>query len=184
MNDIKTFSNEEFGSVRTISIDGEPWFVGKDVAEVLGYAKPLNAIAKHVDEDDSLKRGLMDSMGRMQETIVINESGLYSLILSSKLPSAKKFKHWVTSEVLPAIHKTGVYANDKTAYGKKSTSAGEVASLIKTLRSVMKDQKSDPQKIAVMAKTICEQFGIELAENFVERNPFEDQLFLLGFKIP
>lgn len=91
--------------------NGEPWFVGKDVADKLGYAKPLNAIATHVDEDDSLKQGLTDSLGRMQETILINESGLYSLILSSKLPSAKKFKRWVTSEVLPTIRKTGGYVD-------------------------------------------------------------------------
>lgn len=76
------------------AIDDEPYFVGKDVAEILGYAKPLNAIATHVDEDDSLKQGLTDSMGRTQATILINESGLYSLILSSKLPNAKKFKRW------------------------------------------------------------------------------------------
>lgn len=109
MNKIKIFENSEFGSVRTTSINGEPYFVGKDVATILGYAKPLNALAMHVDEDDSLKQGLIDSMGRTQETIFINESGLYSLILSSKLPTAKKFKHWVTRDVLPAIRKNGGY---------------------------------------------------------------------------
>ena len=98
MNDLQIFKNEEFGEIRTLEIDGEPYFVGKDVASVLGYAKPLNAISKHVDEDDSLKRGLIDSLGRTQQTIVINESGLSSLILSSKLRKAKKFKRWVTSE--------------------------------------------------------------------------------------
>lgn len=81
MNEIKIFENTEFGAVRTIAIDGEPYFVGKDVATILGYAKPLNALAMHVDEDDSLKQGLIDGMGRTQETIFINESGLYSLIL-------------------------------------------------------------------------------------------------------
>lgn len=113
MSELQVFNNAEFGSVRTMSINGEPYFVGKDVASILGYAKPLNALAMHVDEDDSLKQGLIDSMGRTQETIFINESGLYSLILSSKLPTAKKFKHWVTSEVLPAIRKHGVYAVDE-----------------------------------------------------------------------
>ncbi|MCM1172094.1 MAG: phage antirepressor KilAC domain-containing protein [Clostridium sp.] len=106
----KIFKNKAFGMIRTVLIDDMPYFAGKDVATVLGYAKPLNAIATHIDEDDSLKRGLIDSMGRTQETILINESGLYSLILSSKLPSAKAFKHWVTSEVLPSIRKTGSYA--------------------------------------------------------------------------
>lgn len=110
--ELQVFSNAEFGSVRSIMIDNEPFFVGKDVATILGYAKPLNALATHVDEDDSLKQGLIDSMGRQQDTILINESGLYSLILSSKLPKARQFKRWVTSEVLPAIRKHGVFAVD------------------------------------------------------------------------
>lgn len=109
MNELKIFENAEFGKVRTMAINGEPYFVGKDVATILGYAKPLNALATHVDEDDSLKQGLIDSMGRTQETILINESGLYTLIFGSKLESAKRFKHWVTSEVLPSIRKNGGY---------------------------------------------------------------------------
>ena len=113
MNEIKIFESNEFGAVRTAEIDGKPYFVGNDVAKALGYAKPLNALAMHVDEDDSLKQGLIDGMGRTQETIFINESGLYSLILSSKLPTAKKFKRWVTSEVLPSIRKHGMYAVDE-----------------------------------------------------------------------
>ena len=111
-NELQIFSNEEFGQVRTLVIDNEPYFVGKDVAELLGYAKPQNAIATHVDEDDTLKQGIMDNLGRVQQTTVINESGLYSLILSSKLPNAKKFKRWVTSEVLPTLRKTGSYILD------------------------------------------------------------------------
>ena len=110
MNHIQVFNNPEFGQIRTMTLpDGQVGFVGKDVAEVLGYSKPLNAIAMHVDKDDSLKWGLTDSLGRTQQTIFINESGLYSLILSSKLPKAREFKHWVTSEVLPQIRKTGGY---------------------------------------------------------------------------
>ena len=110
MNEIYNFKGQ---GVRTVTIDNEPYFVGKDVADILGYKKPLNALATHVDEDDSLKQGLTDSLGRTQETIIINESGLYSLILSSKLPQAKEFKRWVTSEVLPAIRKHGMYATDE-----------------------------------------------------------------------
>lgn len=110
--ELQVFNNAEFGSVRSIMVNNEPYFVGKDVATILGYAKPLNALATHVDEDDSLKQGLIDSMGRQQDTILINESGLYSLILSSKLPKARQFKRWVTSEVLPAIRKHGVFAVD------------------------------------------------------------------------
>lgn len=109
MEEIKIFNSEEFGDIRTVTIDKEPWFVGKDVATALGYAKPLNALSTHVEKDDSLKQGITDSLGREQETIFINESGLYALIFGSKLDSAKRFKRWVTSEVLPAIRKTGSY---------------------------------------------------------------------------
>lgn len=108
------FNNAEFGNVRTMEINGEPWFVGKDVAVALGYSKPLNAISMHVDEDDSLKQGLIDKIGRKQDTILINESGVYALIFGSKLPNAKKFKHWVTSEILPTIRKTGSYSITQT----------------------------------------------------------------------
>ena len=114
MQELKIFENKEFGKVRAIEIDNKSYFVGKDVAEILGYAKPLNALATHIDEDDSLKQGLIDSMGRTQETILINESWLYSLILSSKLPKAKQFKHWVTAEVLPSIRKHGAYTTPAT----------------------------------------------------------------------
>lgn len=109
MNELQIFYSEEFGDIRTVTIDEEVWFVGKDVATALGYAKPLNALSAHVEKDDSLKQGITDSLGREQETIFINESGLYALIFGSKLESAKRFKHWVTSEVLPAIRKNGSY---------------------------------------------------------------------------
>ena len=111
MNELKIFKNEEFGQVRTVMIDGEPYFVGKDVAEILGYAEPRSAISKKVDDED---RGVakMETPSGMQEMTIINESGLYSLILSSKLESAKKFKRWVTSEVLPTIRKQGYYTAD------------------------------------------------------------------------
>lgn len=104
MNEMMIFSNPEFGNVRTVTIDGNPWFVGNDVAKALGYVKERNAIANHVDKEDALKCSLPSNSG-VQETIVINESGLFSLILSSKLDS----KHWVTAEVLPSIRKTGKY---------------------------------------------------------------------------
>ncbi len=109
---VKVFESAEFGSVRTVEVNGEPYFVGRDVATILGYAKPQNAIATHVDEDDALKQGILTTQG-IQEMVVINESGLYSLILGSKLPNAKKFKRWVTSEVLPTIRKHGMYATDE-----------------------------------------------------------------------
>lgn len=112
-NNLKVFENEEFGSIRTLEINSKPYFVGKDVAEVLGYERPTKAIADRVDSEDKDEIPIQDSIGRMQKTPVINESGLYSLILSSKLPTAKKFKRWVTSEVLPSIRKTGMYATDE-----------------------------------------------------------------------
>lgn len=111
-NMIKTFTNESFGSLRTVCINGEPYFVGKDIATALGYSQPDKSIIRHVDEDDRTKHTVTDRLGRKQETFVINESGLYGLILSSKLPKAKQFKHWVTSEVLPTIRKTGGYVSN------------------------------------------------------------------------
>lgn len=110
MNEIQIFNSPEFGEIRTVIIEGEPWFVGRDVCRALGYADPYSGVRKNVDVED--KRGCpVGSTSGTQETTVINESGLYSLIFGSKLESAKKFKKWVTSEVLPSIRKTGSYGN-------------------------------------------------------------------------
>lgn len=108
MNELQVFNNVEFGSVRTVMMNGEVMFVGKDVATILGYSNTRDAISKHVDDED---KGVAkcDTLGGSQDLMFINESGLYSLILSSKMPAAKKFKRWVTSEVLPSIRKTGSY---------------------------------------------------------------------------
>lgn len=108
MNELQIFQNAEFGSVRSTMINEEPFFVGKDVAEILGYTNASKALADHVDEEDKLNNNSLPSLGQRGGWL-INESGLYSLILSSKLPTAKRFKKWVTSEVLPAIRKTGGY---------------------------------------------------------------------------
>ena len=113
MNELKIFKNDEFGEVRTILIGAEPYFVGKDVAEILRYERTTKAIRDHVDEDDIREVPIQDSIGRMQNTPIINESGLYSLIMSSKMPNARKFKRWVTSEVLPSIRRHGIYATDE-----------------------------------------------------------------------
>lgn len=108
MNELQTFENPNFGQVRTVLIGGEPWFVGRDIAGALGYKDVVQAVRMHVDDED--KGGVeMTTPGGMQRVVCINESGLYSLILSSKLPAAKEFKRWITSEVLPMIRKTGVY---------------------------------------------------------------------------
>ena len=109
MNEIRIFENTEFGSVRTTTVNGEIMFVGKDVADILGYTNTSKAIRDHIDDEDKLTERIVLS-GQNREVIFINESGLYSLILSSKMPNAKKFKHWVTAEVLPAIRKHGMYA--------------------------------------------------------------------------
>lgn len=108
MNEVQLF-NFESHEVRSLLLNNEPWFVGKDVAEALGYSKARNAIANHIDSEDKKDAPIQGTLGGVQEMTVINESGLYSLVLSSKLPSAKKFKRWVTSEVLPALRKTGQY---------------------------------------------------------------------------
>lgn len=112
MNEMQVFEHPAFGEVRTVVIDGEPWFVGKDVAERLGYSNTNDALIRHVDPEDKLQNDgvvILDPIGRKQHPIIINESGLYSLILSSKLPTAKAFKRWVTAEVLPAIRQRGSY---------------------------------------------------------------------------
>lgn len=115
MNELQLFENKEFGKVRVITIDGQPWFVGKDVAEALGYTNPQKAIRDHVDDEDKGVNELFTPGGR-QKVPVINYSGLYSLVLSSKLPSARSFKHWITSEVLPSIQNTGGYVGNEQKF--------------------------------------------------------------------
>lgn len=115
MNEIQIFKNEQFGEIRTVQISDEPWFVGKDVAQVLGYKDTSDALKKHVDAEDKLTRHFTDS-GQSREMYCINESGLYSLIFGSKLEKAKEFKHWVTSEVLPTLRKTGSYSITPDSY--------------------------------------------------------------------
>lgn len=112
-NEIKIFEKEEFGRIRTIIIDGEPWFVGTEIATVLEYTNPRKAMADHVDSEDKNTVTIRDGIKGNPNKTIINESGLYSLILSSKMPNAKKFKRWVTSEVLPSIRKTGGYLMDR-----------------------------------------------------------------------
>jgi len=112
MNNLQVFNHPDFGEVRTVTIDDEPWFVGKDVAQVLGYQNPQKALRDHVDDDEKTVNDSFTVNGT--QAILINESGLYSLILSSKLPGAKEFKRWVTSEVLPSIRKHGAYMTPET----------------------------------------------------------------------
>ena len=144
MNEIRIFKSEEFGEIRTVEIGGEPWFVGKDVAETLGYERPTKAVSDHVDGEDRDEVPIQDSIGRMQNSAIINESGLYSLILSSKLPSAKAFKRWVTSEVLPSIRKHGGYIN-----GQAEMSPEEL--MAKALQVAQKTLEEREARIGVLA---------------------------------
>lgn len=155
MNNIQVFNNEELGCIRTVMINDQPWFVGKDVAVALGYSNPQKAIRDHIDVEDKTVNDSFTINGT--KGTLINESGLYSLILSSKLPSAKKFKRWVTSEVLPAIRKTGHYGN---------TPLKDVINLIRITRDNMEKQGASPTQIAETINGICEQYGINLP-NFV-----------------
>lgn len=137
MSEIQLFNNPDFGEIRTVTIDGEPWFVGKDVAVALGYSNTQKAIRDHVDNEDKLTERIVLA-GQNREVIIINESGLYSLILSSKLPSAKKFKRWVTSEVLPTLRKTGKYAVHERATPQRAVTIDDclkAASIVATCRN-------------------------------------------------
>lgn len=158
INEIEVFENEEFGSVRTMEIDGEPWFVGKDIAVILGYSNPRDAISKRVDDED---KGVAkcDTLGGTQELTVINESGLYSLILSSKLSKAKEFKRWVTSEILPTIRKTGGYISNSnlmlnTYFGGLSPEhKGLVKGLLDNIQAQQETINSQKEEINTLTTT-------------------------------
>lgn len=205
MNELKVFENPTFGQVRTIEIDNEPWFVGKDVAEALGYRDTSDALKKHVDADDKLTRRFADS-GQAREMYIINESGLYSLILSSKMPKAKAFKHWVTSEVLPAIRKNGVYETVKAqqhieqleATNERLTAAIHAVSTAKEqlaevtdLRNDFIKHRDDYKARFIQAKAnygkICD--SLRQAEGLVAKAQAEldsriDQLQIIAFGLP
>ena len=155
MGELKIFESAEFGKVRAVDVGGVPYFVGKDVANILGYERPVKAILDHVDEDDKDEVPIQDSIGRMQNTPVINESGLYSLILSSKLPNAKKFKHWVTSDVLPSIRKNGAYMTDDTLE-KALTNPDFLIKLATTLKEEKEKNKQLTTAINVQQQLIGE----------------------------
>ena len=138
MNELQIFNSEEFGDIRTVTIDNEPWFVGKDVATALGYADTFGALKKHIMDEDKLVCQI-DSAGQKRDVTVINESGLYALIFGSKLESARRFKHWVTSEVLPAIRKTGSYQKPMTTDQKIQLLAQGNVELTEKIDKVDKD---------------------------------------------
>ena len=205
MNDLQIFENPEFGQVRTVELDGQPWLVGKDVAEALGYKNPRDAITRHVDAED---KGVVkhDTPSGEQEMLIINESGLYSLILSSKMPKAKAFKHWVTSEVLPALRKNGVYETVKAqqhieqleatnerltaAIQAVSTAKAELAEVTAMRDNFIKDRddfKEHFQKWKSMYGGACDR--LRRAENLVQQaqdnlNSRIDQLKIVAFGLP
>ena len=206
MNDLQIFSNPEFGQVRTVEIDGQPWLVGKDIAEALGYAKPQNAIARHVDTEDQKVAPIQGTPGGEQAMLIINESGLYSLILSSKMPKAKAFKHWVTSEVLPALRRNGVYETVKAqqhieqleATNERLTAAiqavsiakEQLAEIIDTRNDILKQR--DDFKVAFLKwKSLyggaCDR--VRRADDLVQKAQAEldsriDQLRIVAFGLP
>ena len=149
-NELRAFTKEEFGTVRTMIIDGEPWFVGKDVAEALGYADPKSTISKKIDNEDKGVSKMATPSGT-QEMTIINESGLYSLVLSSKIPTAKKFKRWITSEVIPSIRKNGMYATDDLLNN---------LDLLISVATQLKEEREQKKKLEVMNaakdQVICE----------------------------
>lgn len=179
--EIVLFNNPNFGQVRTLMIDGEPWFVGKDVANKLGYQNGSRDINRHVDEEDRHKVMIFDG-NQDKETIIINESGLYSLILSSKLPRAKEFKHWVTSEVLPSIRKTGGYGvtNNNAELLAEITSLRQEVAEIKSLVTptqcnyyLWKNSIATP-----LIKTISNILGLPIADTY---KVIYDDMVLRGF---
>ena len=165
MNELKVFKHSEFGTLRGVEIDGESWLVGKDVAERLGYKDTSDALKKHVDEEDKLTRRFADS-GQNREMYVINESGLYSLVLGSKLPNAKKFKRWVTSEVLPAIRKHGGYLT-----AEKVEEALLNPDVLIRLATELKDEREARRalesKVAEDAPKVLFAQAVEQAENSI-----------------
>lgn len=159
MNELQIFNNEEFGDIRTVTIDNEPWFVGKDVATALGYERADNAIRNHVEEDDKLMHQISAS-GQNRQMYIINESGLYALIFGSKLESAKEFKHWVTSEVLPTLRKTGSYEMPKTK--QRNERLASVNNAVKILTPMLQAAGCNSKIQLLTAKSLYEKAGVNL----------------------
>lgn len=205
MNDLQIFFNPEFGQVRTVEIDGQPWLVGKDVAVALGYKNPQRAIRDHVEDEDKGMTKTVTPSGE-QEMLIINESGLYSLILSSKMPKAKAFKRWVTGEVLPALRKNGVYetvkaqqhieqleaTNDRLTMAIQSVSQAkdQLAEIIDMRDQFIKIRdKSKSRFVQAKADYSRDCDSLRQAESLVQRaqNQLDsriDQLRIVAFGLP
>ena len=177
MNNLKIFNNDEFGRIRTLVIGGEPWLVGKDVAKALGYKDTSDALKKHVEKEDKLTRRFADS-GQNREMYVVNESGLYAVIFGSKLPSAKRFKHWVTSEVLPTIRKTGAYLiSTSFEYPVSPATLESATNAGRLFERIMKQEGVPPHEIAMAVRNIFLQAGVDIPE-YVIKIPAYEQMSL------
>lgn len=165
MQELQIFNSPEFGAIRTIEKDGEPWFVGKDVATALGYEKPTDAVRKHTDMED---RGIskMETPSGTQEMTIINESGLYSLVLSSKLPTAKKFKRWVTNEVIPSIRKHGAYMTPETLE-KVLLSPDTLMQLAQNLKDEQEKRKALEQQIESQKPAVLFTGAVETSKTSI-----------------
>lgn len=171
MNEIKIFENVAFGPIRIVEIKNEPWFVGKDVAEILGYSNPRKAILDHVKENHKMDGvTIRDSIGREQSPVVIDEAGVYSLVMRSKLPTAERFQEWVTSEVLPAIRKTGGYIN-----GSESMSDDEIMA-----RALLMAQKTIENNKARIGQLESDNDRMRPKEIFADAVAASDQTILIG----
>lgn len=173
MNDLQIFNNEEFGQIRTVTIDNEPWFVGRDVAEALGYSEPRSAVSKKVDDTDKGVAEMETPSGKQNMTI-INESGLYALIFGSKLDSAKRFKHWVTSEVLPSIRKNGNYQMMKQGSSELSPQLKMLQGLLDQMKETEIANKKRDRQIALAQETA--EKAVETTERMKDEiiSPFDN----------
>lgn len=167
MNELQIFNNAEFGQVRTVTINNEPWFVGKDVAEALGYGNTKDALKTHVDDEDKriIQRSDFATLDIPNRGMtIINESGLYALIFGSKLPSAKKFKRWVTSEVLPQIRKTGSFGSSTVPPVKN---LHDVVEYIKIIKETASNNGCSDDEISEIVEKVSDQFGVQLPRCYV-----------------
>ena len=173
MNELQIFNNEEFGQIRTVTIDNEPWFVGRDVAEALGYSEPRSAVSKKVDDTDKGVAEMETPSGKQNMTI-INESGLYALIFGSKLDSAKRFKHWVTSEVLPSIRKNGNYQMMKQESSELSPQLQMLQGLLDQMKETEIANKKRDRQIALAQETA--EKAVETTERMKDEiiSPFDN----------
>lgn len=176
MQELQIFNSEEFGPIRAVMFGAEPWFVGKDVAEALGYSE-TNAMTKRLDMEDFMSAKLA---GMNMKSTLINESGLYAAIFGSKLENAKKFKHWVTSEVLPAIRKTGTYSITAThQYPVSPAAMASATNAGRLFERIMRREGLPPYEIAAVVRTIFQQAGIDIPEYVVKVPEYEQLSFSL-----